>query len=176
MEEYWKQIKEYPDYQVSNYGRVKNKRGRILKSKISSGYSHITLSKNKTQKEILVHRVEMISFVPNPDNLPCVNHKDENKLNNFIWVNPDGSIDPEKSNLEWCSYSYNITYSAQKRRGEISPNTFKQSIENKREYNKRWNKNNPEKVKEAVRKWQKKNPEKVKEYKKRYRERLKVIP
>lgn len=50
------------------------------------------------------------AFLPNPNNLPSVNHKDENKLNNSVWVNEDGSIDFEKSNLEWCDDKYNSNY------------------------------------------------------------------
>lgn len=50
-------------------------------------------------------------------NIDCVNHKDENKTNNFVFVNTDGSIDYEKSNLEWCTYKYNTNYgNAQDRR------------------------------------------------------------
>ena len=61
----------------------------------------------------------MEAFVPNPHNYPCVNHKDENRGNNFIWVNPDGSVDLEKSNLEWCSHKYNLNYgTAQLRKAE----------------------------------------------------------
>ncbi len=50
------------------------------------------------------------AFLPNPNNLPCVNHKDENPMNNYIHINPDGSVNPELSNLEWCSYEYNSNY------------------------------------------------------------------
>ena len=65
---------------------------------------------NSKSKKYLVHRLVAQAFLPNPDNLPQVNHKDECKTNNFVFINPDGTVDHEKSNLEWCSVSYNNTY------------------------------------------------------------------
>ena len=113
MEE-WKDIKNYEGlYQVSNLGNVKSldtminckgannidehlRKGRILKKNIATtGYYSINLSKNGKIKYVRVHRLVAEAFIPNPNNLPCINHKDGNKLNNEI------------SNLEWCSYSYN---------------------------------------------------------------------
>ena len=100
--EIWKDKKDYEGhYQVSNFGRVKSiKFGKeiILKQKIKDGYYYVGLSKNGIQKMYLVHRLVAEAFLPNPDNLPQVNHKDENKLNNVV------------SNLEWCSAQYNNTY------------------------------------------------------------------
>lgn len=83
-------------YQISNLGRVKslyvinNKtksivyREKILKQSIRTNYYGITLSKNGIHKNFTVHRLVAEAFIPNPDNLPEVNHKDENKLNNRI--------------------------------------------------------------------------------------------
>ena len=113
MEEYWKDIPGYEGlYQVSNYCRVKNiKRKRILKAcPFAHDYLGVGLHKNGEVHNHLIHRLGMFAFVPNPDNLPQVNHKDEDRTNNFIWVNPDGSVDLEKSNLEWCDAKYNINY------------------------------------------------------------------
>lgn len=114
--EYWRPIIGFEGhYEVSNYGRVKslrykrtNKEGylTILRRK----YDQVHLQCGNKSIYPLVHRIMMKAFVPNPNNLPCVNHKDENHYNNFIWVNEDGSIDLEKSNLEWCDYSYNNKY------------------------------------------------------------------
>ena len=102
MEEIWKDKKDYEGhYQVSNFGRVKSiKFGKeiILKQKIKDGYYYVGLSKNGIAKNYFVHRLVAQAFLPNPNNLPCVNHKDEDKLNNNV------------DNLEYCSYSYNNTY------------------------------------------------------------------
>ena len=106
MNEIWKDIEGYEGlYQISNLGRVKslnyNKRGfeRILKNKTGSrGYFNVNLSKDGKSKNINVHRIVATHFIPNPDNLPQVNHKDENKQNNCV------------ENLEWCTAEYNNTY------------------------------------------------------------------
>ena len=50
------------------------------------------------------------AFIPNPNNYPIINHKDNNPSNNFVYINEDGSVNLEKSNLEWCSYEYNNNY------------------------------------------------------------------
>lgn len=57
-----------------------------------------------------IHRLVATAFIPNPDNFPQVNHKDENKTNNFVYINEDGLVNLEKSNLEWCSPIYNTNY------------------------------------------------------------------
>ncbi|MDE6946278.1 MAG: HNH endonuclease [Anaeroplasmataceae bacterium] len=62
------------------------------------GYLDAHLRKNGKRKHHKVHRLVAEAFIPNPDNLPIVNHKDENKLNNRL------------CNLEWCTYEYNNTY------------------------------------------------------------------
>lgn len=110
MKEIWKDIKGYEGlYQVSNLGRVKSFRGSakfgkpkefILKpSLINSGYHVVTLYYgNQKKHKFQVHRLVAETFIDNPDHLPCVNHKDENKLNNCV------------SNLEWCTYQYNNNY------------------------------------------------------------------
>ena len=102
MEEIWKTIEDYENYMVSNLGRVYSKRSkRYLKSSLTSsgkGYQHISLCKDGKAKSFMIHRLVAEAFIPNPDNLPCVNHKDENKMNNCI------------DNLEWCTAQYNNTY------------------------------------------------------------------
>lgn len=99
--EYWKPIPGYEDYEVSNLGRVRSlKYGkiRILKPGKTKGYLHVILYKNCTSKWFKVHRLVAMAFIPNPDNLPMINHKDENPGNNAV------------SNLEWCDASYNNSY------------------------------------------------------------------
>ena len=105
----YKDIERYKGkYQIDEEGNVKslNYRGNtniehLLKplERGSSGYLYVDLYdfNGKCRKES-IHRLVAETFIPNPNNLPCVNHKDENKKNNSI------------SNLEWCSYKYNSNY------------------------------------------------------------------
>ena len=106
MEE-WKDIKGYEGiYQISNKGRVKTLGNNRRKEKIregiedNTGYKRISLYKNRKEKKYSIHRLVAQAFLPNPDNLPVVNHKDENKLNNNV------------ENLEWCTQEYNVNYSS----------------------------------------------------------------
>lgn len=116
----WKPVVGYEGlYEVNNDCDVKsfnyNHTGKekLLKPSLDKdGYKHYSLHKNGAIKNMSAHRIGMTAFIPNPDNLPCVNHKDENKGNNYIHINPDGTVDPDKSNLEWCSVSYNNNYGA----------------------------------------------------------------
>ena len=110
MKEIWKDIKGYEKlYQVSNLGnvrRIKFINNRTQKDKIKmlklikdkKGYLKINLWKNNKSKMFLVHRIVAETFILNPNNLPQVNHKDENKSNNCV------------ENLEWCSQKYNNNY------------------------------------------------------------------
>ena len=115
MDEMWKDIEGYEGlYQVSNTGQAKslNYKGsgeaKLLKQSTNKqGYKRITLCKNGKTKRYSVHRLVALAFIPNPDNLPIINHKDENPSNNNV------------NNLEWCTYKYNINYgTARKRAGE----------------------------------------------------------
>lgn len=114
MEEVWTDVPGYEGiYEVSNYCKIRNKKtGRMRQPFIDSGgYCYIKLSKNGKQKGTHTHTIGMKAFVPNPNNLPCINHKNENdKTDNFIFINPDGTVDLEKSTLEWCTYKYNMNY------------------------------------------------------------------
>lgn len=110
--EVWRDIKGYENiYQVSNLGNVKslsyNKTGKeqLLKQfKDKYGYLQVHLCKNKIHKKYLVHRLVALAFLPNPNNFPCINHKDENPSNNKV------------DNIEWCTYSYNINYGTRNKR------------------------------------------------------------
>lgn len=109
--EIWKDIKDYEGlYQVSNMGRVKSlnyhntKEERILKQNIVRGYYQVCFSVNKKRKYYRVNRLVAQAFLPNPNNYPCVNHKDENPKNNIV------------SNLEWCDVKYNINYGTRNKR------------------------------------------------------------
>lgn len=112
--EVWKKIDNFDNYEISTLGRVRsvdhivircNKRQFTVKGKVRSlytsrnGYSNVSLCDNSGKWfRQQVHRLVAKAFLPNPNNLPQVNHKDENKTNNYI------------SNLEWCANNYNINY------------------------------------------------------------------
>ena len=106
MKEIWKDIKGYEGlYQISNFGYIKSlhysggTKQKIMKfGKDKDGYLQIILTKNKKHKVYKVHRLVAQTFIPNPDNLPQINHRDENKQNNNV------------NNLEWCSNKYNSNY------------------------------------------------------------------
>lgn len=72
--------------------------------KNTGGYLQIKLCKNGKRKIFTIHRLVAETFIPNPDNLLCINHKDENKENNRV------------ENLEWCTYEYNNNYGTIKQR------------------------------------------------------------
>lgn len=92
LNEVWKYIDEYPNYIISNLGRVKNtETGRILSEKIDKdGYREVSLRKNGKSTLKKVHRLVATAFIPNPDNKPQVDHidgeKGNNNLNNLRWV------------------------------------------------------------------------------------------
>lgn len=108
MQEIWKDCKGYEGkYQVSSMGRVWSVRAqKYLTGTVSASgyvYVHLTALNGKRKKERL-HRLVAIAFLDNPEELPQVNHKDENKLNNCI------------DNLEWCSAAYNCNYGTRNQR------------------------------------------------------------
>lgn len=108
--EEWKPIPGYEGlYEVSTWGRVKsykyNSDGRILSPcKDGYGYFFITLCKDGKTKMRKIHRLVAEAFIPNPSNLPQVNHRDEIKQNNYV------------ENLEWCTPSYNSSYGTRMQR------------------------------------------------------------
>jgi hypothetical protein len=90
--ERWKQVDGYENYEVSSFGKVRNKNtGRILKPACKGGYMYVGLSLNGKIKTTGLHRLVALAFIENPENKPHVNHKDKNRSNNNIF------------NLEWCT-------------------------------------------------------------------------
>ena len=98
--EIWKPIPNYETlYEISNNGIVRSLRTGAVKCSSNNGkYKQVALTKNGISKTYKVHRLVAITFIPNPDNLPCVNHKDECPSNN------------NANNLEWCTTKYNCNY------------------------------------------------------------------
>lgn len=132
--EIWKKIKEYGDYEVSNYGRVKSpdfilktptgqsyiKKGKILKPfKDKKGYLYCDLRVNGERKIVRVHRFVGMAFIPNTENKPQINHIDGNKENNNV------------QNLEWCTNSENQKHAFEKglQKGCFSHHNSKLTLE-----------------------------------------------
>lgn len=131
--EIWKDIPGYEGfYQASNDGKVRSlnynhtREKKIMKQSTDKlGYKRVMLCKNGKRKTFQVHRLVAIIFIPNPKNLPCVNHKDENPSNNHI------------NNLEWCSYSYNNNYGTRNERASKAIKGKKHTEETKQKISER---------------------------------------
>ena len=109
--EQWKPVPGYErDYLVSSEGRIMSKRTRntkILKpiKERWNGYNLVTLyDEHGVGRKIRIGRLVAMAFIPNPDNLPCVNHKDEVKTHDSV------------DNLEWCTKAYNTAYGTARQR------------------------------------------------------------
>lgn len=95
MEE-WKNIADFPNYQVSSFGNVKNvKTCKLMRLNTRCGYLKVSLVSKNSKKDHLVHRLVALEFLDNPENKTDVNHKDKNGLNNNL------------SNLEWMTRQEN---------------------------------------------------------------------
>lgn len=181
--EYWKEIPGYEGlYEVSSYGRVRSvdryvknghssyrlQKGRVLSpGKDKKGYLNVQL-RNKNFK---VHRLVAQAFIENSDNLPMVNHKDEDKTNNNV------------TNLEWCDAKYNNNYGS--RKDKVRDTKIKNGYwtglsktkEYMKEYMKEYRKKNKEKIREKNREYMREyydeNKDKIREYMREYRKKRK---
>lgn len=102
QEEIWKETK-YSGYFISNYGRLRGRSGRIIKSYLNkrAGYYMICIhldGRNGKSKCLKIHRLVAEAFIDNPHNYNIINHKDGNKQNNYV------------ENLEWCTISHNVKH------------------------------------------------------------------
>lgn len=97
--EVWLRHPEIEKIEVSSFGRVRSVKGHYYKyCRDKGGYLKITFNVNGKSTCKLVHRLVAQTFIPNPDNLPEVNHKDGDRANNCV------------SNIEWCTHEYNMKY------------------------------------------------------------------
>ena len=157
-EEIWRPVVGYEGlYEVSSYGRVRSldmyvkvgygnyrlHKGKVLSpAKDTGGYLKVNLYCNGKQKTIDVHRLVAQAFLPNPDNLPQVNHKDENKTNNRV------------ENLEMCNAKYNLSYGTRniRERDTKIKNGYYTGL-SKEEYRKKWCQENKDKIREINRRY-----------------------
>lgn len=99
IKEKWKPIANFPRYEVSNFGNIRNGATKhIMRPWITQGYQYVALRSNGNKRNLRVNRLVAEAFIPNPLNKPEVNHLDGNKLNNFV------------SNLQWNTSSENTQH------------------------------------------------------------------
>ena len=110
----------YEGYKVSNWGKIlslnyRNTGKAELMTPVDNGdgYFFVNLWKNRKPKTCYVHRLIAETFLPNPENKPCINHKiegDEGKKINMVIFNTDGSVNKEKTTIEWVTPKENNNY------------------------------------------------------------------
>lgn len=145
VKEIWKDVVGYEGiYKISNYGRIK-KGNKIFKTEKYKNYFIVKLTKNGVRKRTGVHRLVAQAFIPNPNNLPEINHKDENPSNNCV------------DNLEWCDRKYNMNYGNVKKKISIAT-----SGKNNPFYGKKHTKQSKEKMKKSREKYIEDHPEYLK--------------
>lgn len=176
MIEEWRPIEGYEGlYEVSSYGRVRSldryderncfREGRILKLYTrKGGYLFVQLHLNGKGKNYLVHRLVAIAFIPNPDNLPEVNHLDEDKTNNRV------------ENLEFCDRKYNINYGTRTdkvRNTAIKNGTWLNLNDEERkiyhnEYQKKYYQENKNKIRDYMKKYYQDHKNEQSDYQREY--------
>lgn len=169
-EEIWRSIDGYEGlYEVSNTGLIRSLdrfvgnrnriKGKILSIRIEKdGYCSVALSKDGKIKRYKIHRLVAQAFIPNPEGLPQVNHKDENKTNNNV------------DNLEWCTSKYNINYGSRLNKSLLTKSErgyidFNMIGLDRKEYSKIWRSNHKDIMREYHKKYYMMNKDKWKIYK-----------
>jgi len=113
-------------YKVSNLGKILSLNYRntgkpdlMTPVENENGYLQVNLSKNGKTKTCKVHRLVAEAFLENPENKPCINHKiegDEGKKINMVIFNEDGTVDEERTTIEWVTYEENNNYATRNER------------------------------------------------------------
>ena len=116
--EEWREIVGFHDYYISIFGEVYSGRSnKILRKNLRNGYYYVTLYNDERKTHKYIHRLVAETFISNEEKYPMVNHKDEDKTNNYI------------DNLEWCTSEYNINYgSGNERRGKTGGEKHKKPV------------------------------------------------
>lgn len=108
--EQWKVIEGFDLYEISNTGKIRNQKGKILKPVDNGkGYLKFTLKHDGRNKREYVHRLVAAAFISNPENKPCVNHIDNDPSNNCV------------ENLEWCTHQENMNWMNKQNRAKRTP-------------------------------------------------------
>ena len=109
-DEVWVELEEFRGYKIGSHGNVySTKRDKLLRQYDKHGYKYVFLYDGHSKRKCMfVHRLVAIAFIDNPDNLPQINHKDENTANN------------KADNLEWCTAEYNCNYGRHRERLKMS--------------------------------------------------------
>ena len=113
-------------YKVSNWGKIlilnyrNTGRAELMNPvEMPNGYFQVGLSKNGKTKKCLVHRLVAQTFLPNPEGKPCINHKiegEKGKKINMVIFNEDGTVDEERTTIEWATYEENNNYASRNER------------------------------------------------------------
>ncbi len=115
--EKWKRVKGFPNYEVSNTGKVRNERGALLHAyHNSNGYLRVQLFSGGEGKRVFIHRLVAEHFIDNPRGVACVNHIDNDCTNNNV------------DNLEWCTHKENMMWSQIQGRAIWSKNRKKSVV------------------------------------------------
>ena len=97
--ERWQELDDWPGYYVSTHGRVRGRRGKVLKPfSCSRGYWRVTVHCDGRKANVRLHRLVAETFIPNPDDMEQVHHKNHDTEDNRI------------ENLEWCTNEDNAQY------------------------------------------------------------------